>query len=102
MLSQHLVDPATAETEVLAHERGPVSGEDPIGKLKIKQPVPRTRRHRSASVQEKLARRLVVKHAVLHGILVVLHADGGHAAEIKRINLGGVLTVGVVPEDQAL
>ncbi len=102
VLPHHLVGPGTTETEVLAHERSPVSGEDPIGKLKIKQPVASPRRHKSASIHEKLTRWLVMKNAVLNGILVILHADNGYAAEIKRLNLGGVLTASIVPEDQTL
>ena len=102
VFSYHVIDSATAEAEVLAHQCCPIGCEHPVGQLEVKQPVAGSRGHGGTSVNQELLLWLSPKHPILHRILVVLDPDGGHVANVERIEVGGILAVSIVPEDQAL
>ena len=102
VLTHYFVDLGADQAELLAYQRDPISGEDPVRKFKVKQPVPGVGRYRAIAIDEELAARLVMEHPILHRVLVVSYPQRGDPGEVECVNLGGVLAPVVVPEDESL
>src|SRR5699024_3901503 len=90
-----------SQTKLLLEHGGPVRGEDPVRKLKVKQPVRRSMWDDTGAVHEILSG-VISEDRSLHPKFVVLDADDVHGAEVERIQVCGVLRSGIMPEHHPL
>ena len=93
-----ITDAVNSEHQFLLHQRGPICGEHPVGKLQVEQPVADFRRHGTRTVDEELRLGLRVEQSVLDRVLVVGDTHSLDALQPERVQVGGILALGVVPE----
>ena len=85
----------------MGNERAAIRRENPVGQLQIEQPIPDAAWHLTRAIDEELRFRLVVQQPVLYGELIVGDTDRVYPRQVKVVDIGRVLALRVMPEDDA-
>ena len=90
------------QAELVLEEGDAVCREDPVGDLQVKEPVVHVGRDRAGAVEEEALLAPLAEDLVLEPVLVVRHAQDGDVGKVEALDLLGVLTLGVLPQDDPL